>query len=55
MVPREIKILKLLRHPHVIRLYEVVETDTEIILVMEYVKVLVPFPRTCVTPPPPPL
>ena len=36
---REIKILKLLRHPHVIRLYEVVETDSDIILVMEYVKV----------------
>uniref|UniRef100_A0A7S1IWQ6 Protein kinase domain-containing protein n=1 Tax=Eutreptiella gymnastica TaxID=73025 RepID=A0A7S1IWQ6_9EUGL len=37
-ISREIKILKLLRHPHVIRLYEVVETDTDIILVMEYVK-----------------
>lgn len=37
-ISREIKILKLLRHTHVIRLYEVVDTPTDIILVMEYVK-----------------
>jgi len=36
-ISREIKILKLFRHPHIIRLYEVIETPTEIFLVMEYV------------------
>ncbi|KAL0488921.1 5'-AMP-activated protein kinase, catalytic alpha subunit [Acrasis kona] len=36
-IRREIKILKLFRHPHIIRLYEVIETPTEIFLVMEYV------------------
>jgi len=36
-IRREIKILKLFRHPHIIRLYEVIETSTEIFLVMEYV------------------
>mmetsp|Transcript_14138 Transcript_14138/g.38077 ORF Transcript_14138/g.38077 Transcript_14138/m.38077 type:complete len:402 (+) Transcript_14138:147-1352(+) len=34
---REIKILKLLRHPNVIQLYEVIETEAEIFLVMEHV------------------
>ncbi|KAL0484249.1 SNF1-related protein kinase catalytic subunit alpha [Acrasis kona] len=29
-IRREIKILKLFRHPHIIRLYEVIETPTEI-------------------------
>jgi 5'-AMP-activated protein kinase catalytic alpha subunit len=36
-IVREIKILKLLQHPHIIRLYEVIETPTDIFLVMEYV------------------
>ncbi|EFC44099.1 predicted protein, partial [Naegleria gruberi] len=36
-IRREIKILKLFRHPHIIRLYEVIETSTEIFLVMEHV------------------
>ena len=36
-INREIKILKLLQHPHVIRLYEVIDTPTDIFLVMEYV------------------
>jgi 5'-AMP-activated protein kinase catalytic alpha subunit len=36
-IKREIKILKLFRHPHIIRLYEVIETPKEIFLVMEYV------------------
>ncbi len=36
-IRREIKILKLFRHPHIIRLYEVIETPTDIFLVMEYV------------------
>lgn len=36
-IKREIKILKLFRHPHIIRLYEVIETPMEIFLVMEFV------------------
>ncbi|KAH9301341.1 hypothetical protein KI387_012924, partial [Taxus chinensis] len=36
-VRREIKILGLFRHPHITRLYEVIETQTDILLVMEYV------------------
>lgn len=38
-VRREIKILRLFMHPHIIRLYEVVETPNDIYVVMEYVKV----------------
>ena len=37
---REIKILRLFMHPHIIRLYEVIETDNDIYVVMEFVKVL---------------
>lgn len=37
-VRREIKILRLFMHPHIIRLYEVIETTTDIFVVMEYVK-----------------
>ena len=36
-VKREINILKLFHHPHIIRLYEVIETPNNICLVMEYV------------------
>ena len=36
---REIKILRLFMHPHIIRLYEVIETVNDIYVVMEYVKV----------------
>ncbi|KAK0522852.1 Protein kinase [Tilletia horrida] len=35
-VKREIQYLKLLRHPHIIKLYEVVTTPTDIIMVIEY-------------------
>eukprot|EP00201_Polytomella_parva_P009928 CAMPEP_0175064574 /NCGR_PEP_ID=MMETSP0052_2-20121109/15413_1 /TAXON_ID=51329 ORGANISM="Polytomella parva, Strain SAG 63-3" /NCGR_SAMPLE_ID=MMETSP0052_2 /ASSEMBLY_ACC=CAM_ASM_000194 /LENGTH=383 /DNA_ID=CAMNT_0016330949 /DNA_START=33 /DNA_END=1181 /DNA_ORIENTATION=+ len=37
-VRREIKILRLFMHPHIIRLYEVIETPADIYVVMEYVK-----------------
>eukprot|EP00884_Botryococcus_braunii_P009517 jgi/Botrbrau1/18567/Bobra.0367s0013.1 len=37
-VRREIKILRLFMHPHIIRLYEVVETPNDIYVVCEYVK-----------------
>ena len=36
-VSREIKILKLVRHPNVVQLYEIIETPKQIFLVMEYV------------------
>ena len=36
---REIKILKLFMHPHIIRLYDVIETPTDIYVVSEYVQV----------------
>ncbi|CAO2832414.1 unnamed protein product [Amaranthus hypochondriacus] len=37
-VRREIKILRLFMHPHIIRLYEVIETPSDICMVIEYVK-----------------
>lgn len=37
-VTREIKILRLFMHPHIIRLYEVIETASDIYVIMEYVK-----------------
>ncbi|GLT74398.1 hypothetical protein SLA2020_462010 [Shorea laevis] len=37
-VSREMKISKLFMHPHIIRIYEVIETPTDIYVVMEYVK-----------------
>ncbi len=37
-VRREIKILRLFMHPHIIRLYEVIETPNDIYVVMEFVK-----------------
>jgi len=35
-VRREIQYLRLLRHPHIIKLYEVITTPTDVILVLEY-------------------
>ncbi|PON96340.1 GPCR kinase [Trema orientale] len=37
-VTREIKILRLFMHPHIVRLYEVIETPSEYFFVMEYAK-----------------
>ena len=48
-VLREIKILRLFLHPHIIRLYEIIDSPTDIFVVMEYVTVCSPLP-----PPPPP-
>ncbi|CAG9318654.1 SNF1-like_5 [Blepharisma stoltei] len=36
-IQREIKILKILHHPHIIKLYDVIYTEKEIILILEYV------------------
>jgi 5'-AMP-activated protein kinase catalytic alpha subunit len=35
-VARELHILKLIRHPNIIQLYEIVETKTALYLIMEY-------------------
>ncbi|KEZ45231.1 Carbon catabolite-derepressing protein kinase [Scedosporium apiospermum] len=35
-VEREIEYLQLLRHPHIIKLYTVIKTPTEIVMVLEY-------------------
>ena len=36
MIKREIKFSKYFRHPNIIRFYDVIETNSEIILIMEY-------------------
>jgi len=36
-VAREIKILKLARHPNIIQLYEIIETPRQLYLITEYV------------------
>ena len=36
-VRREINILKMCTHPHIIRLYEVIDTPSDIFVIMEYV------------------
>ena len=36
-VRREVQYLKLLRHPHIIKLYEVISTPTDVFMVMEHV------------------
>lgn len=35
-VTREIQILKIVRHPNVIQLYEIIETNRQLFLIMEY-------------------
>ncbi len=35
-VAREIHILKIVRHPHIIQLYEIIETPTRLFLIMEH-------------------
>ena len=35
-VAREIHILKLIRHPNIIQLYEIIETPKQLYLIMEY-------------------
>lgn len=35
-IRREIQFSKYFRHPNVIRLFEIIETQTEIVLIMEY-------------------
>lgn len=37
-VAREIHILKIIRHPHIVQLYEIVETSKELYLIMEYAR-----------------
>lgn len=36
-VTREIHILKQVRHPHVVQLYDIIETKTQLFLITEYV------------------
>jgi len=33
---REVEIMKTVRHPNIVHLYEIIETDTKIYLVLEY-------------------
>jgi 5'-AMP-activated protein kinase catalytic alpha subunit len=35
-VAREIRILKTIRHPYIIQLYEIIETPKQLYLIMEY-------------------
>ena len=35
-ISREIKILKKVRHPNIIQLYEIIETESELFLIMEF-------------------
>ena len=37
-VRREIHILKILRHPVVVQLYEIIESEKELFLIMEYAR-----------------
>lgn len=35
-IAKEIEILKKLRHPNIVMLYEIIETEKELFLIMEY-------------------
>lgn len=35
-VAREIHILKMIRHPNIVQLYEIIETQKQLYLIMEY-------------------
>ena len=35
-VAREIHILKTVQHPHIVQLYQIIETRTALLLIMEY-------------------
>lgn len=37
-VTREIHILKIVRHPTIVQLYEIIETEKELYLIMEYAR-----------------
>lgn len=37
-IKREMNILKMFHHPHIIRLYEVIETELDLFMIMEYVQ-----------------
>ena len=41
-VHREIKILRLFMHPHIIRLYEVIDSPEDVYVVTEYAPVMPP-------------
>jgi 5'-AMP-activated protein kinase catalytic alpha subunit len=36
-VMREIQILKVVRHPNIVQLYEIIETNRQLFLIMEFV------------------
>lgn len=36
-IAREIKILKKIRHPRIVQLYQIIETESELYLIMEHV------------------
>jgi serine/threonine protein kinase len=36
-IRREIKIMKRINHPNIVKLYDVIETDTQVVLVMEMI------------------
>ena len=36
-IRREIKIMNRIKHPNIAQLYEVIETETQVVLVMEYI------------------